>query len=272
MTFPYPSENQDPWFTAFEDFVNALDASGYAAREDRQLIPSGGGQFTLDATGDSLTWDATLEILSPISGFRIDVPAATVTMEDGDALYVELVRSPTTNVVSAGVVATQVPSSDTAYVIGIRRGAVVYFRHGVCLPDGVAREIFTADTGPVIIQMGGRESHSSDVTPLVVGAIAFTPVTHDPVTSLVFRAVAANGDVSLTNKVQLFNVTDSVLVAELSFTSTATAKDEVTLTRGTGAGEIDDPEHIYEVRLLLGAAPGGPSETIELYSAELRLI
>lgn len=272
MSFPFPAENQDPWFDPFEDFVAAMDASAYAAREDRHIILGGGGTFSFDAIGGSLTFDEDLEVFSPIKGFKFTVPAATVVMVEGAVFFVDLVRSPTVGQTLTAQSANQVPNSDTAYIIAIRRGSSVFFRHGLELPTGISTPIFAGGGAlGAVIFVGGRESHDSDVTPLVVAAFAFTPISHDPVTSLVFRAVAANGDVSLTNTVELFNVTDSESVATLSFTSTSIAKDEVALTLGSGVGEIDDPEHIYEVRLLLGAAPGGPTETIELYSAELRV-
>jgi len=271
MTFPYPSEHQDPWFTAFEDFVRAIDASGYAAREDREIVIGGGGDFIFTAGSNSLTFDAPLEIFSPIKGFKFSVAPTTVVLEEGECFYVDLVRSPTGNSALAAVSAARVPSSDTAYIIAIRSGNSVFFRHGLELPTGLTTPIFSTSggSGSTILWAGGRESHDSDI-PLVVGAFAFTPVTHDPVSSMVFRAVAANGDIGLTNKVQLINVTDGETVAELTFTSTSTVKDEVVLTRGAGLGEIDDPEHIYEVRILLGAPPLG-GESIELYSAELRV-
>ena len=271
MTFPYPSENQDPWFQKFEDFVGALDASAYAAREDRSLIIGGGGNFNFVAGTDSFGFDATLEIFSPIKGFKFSIAPTTIALTEGECVYVDLVRGPTGNTALSILTSAQVPSSDTAYIIAIRSGSSVFFRHGFELASGSTTTIFTGGggSGSTVLWAGGRESHNSE-TPLVVGAFAFTPVTHDPVTTMVFRAVAANSDIGLTNKVRLINVTDGEIVAELSFTSTSIAKDEATLTRGAAIGEIDDPEHIYEVQILLGAAPVA-TETIELYSAELRV-
>ncbi len=276
MKWPFPRENLDPWFDSYVDQLSAQDASGYAHREDRNEFLGAGGTFTFDDVGDSLTWDATLEIYSPITGFRIDVPADTISIEDGQVFYVELTRAPTNVITAVPVVSSTIPGNDTAMVIAVRRGSNMVFRHGVSLPSGVPSPLFAPAVPPAgplgTIWAGGRESHDSDVTPLIVGAFAFTPTIYLPdLTSLVFRAVAANGDVGLTNSVILFNVTDSETVATLDFTSTSIAKDEVTLTLGSGVGEIDTPEHIYEVRIILGAPPA-PSDTIELYSTELRVL
>lgn len=274
MKWPYPGEYSDPWYDSFEGLVAQIDASSYAAREDRQLIMAKGGVFSFDADTDTLTWSATLEVLSPIAGFRMDVPAASAVITDGQVLYIDLTRSPTGNVTTSALVADLVPSTDTSYGIAIRRGTDIYFRHGAVLSSGISKNIFTGeDGGPkALVWAGGRETHNSEVSPLVVAAFAFNPTNYDPVTSMVFRAVAANGDVGLTNKVQLFNLTDSVLIAEIDVTSTNTVKDEITLVRGSGAGEIDDVERIYEVRIILGATPAGPTETVELYSAEIRVL
>lgn len=274
MKWPYPNEYVDPWFDAFEEMVAQMDSSAYAAREDRQLIMAKGGVFTFDSPSDTLDWNATLEILSPVSGFRMDLEADSVTILDGQVLYVDLTRSPTTNVTVTAATADQVPNTDTAYGIAIRRGDVIYFRHGIALTSGVSKNLFTGeDGGPkASLWAGGRETHGSELTPLIAGAIAFNPVNYDPVASIVFRAVAANGAIALVNKVQLYNLTDAELVAEIDVTTTATAMDEVVLVRGSGTGQIDDAEHIYEVRLILGAAPVGETDTIELYSAELRVL
>jgi len=120
---------------------------------------------------------------------------------------------------------------------------------------------------------GGRESHNSD-TPLTVGGFAFDPTDYDieGTTKVVkFRVTAANGDVALTNHVQLYNVTDNEVVASsaLTFTTTDLDKKDATLVLGSGAGELKLAETLYEVRIYLGAVPGGPTETIEIYSAEM---
>lgn len=279
MTWPYPSENQDPWFEAFKDFINAADVSAYAAREDRTLILAKGGTFLFDSISGALSWNATLEVMSPISGFRMDLLAGSVVLQDGQIFYVNLTRYPVSNVILTAQVGDQLPSNDVAYPIAVRRGTSVYFRHGLELPTSTPMGLFDGGGGGgggggfglANLWLGGRETHNSD-TPLIVSAVAFTPVSYTGLVSLVFRAVAANGTTGLTNHVQLYNVTDSQLVAELDFTSTSAVKDEVALTLGVGVGEIDTPEHIYEVRILLGAPSGGVSDTIELYSAELRVL
>lgn len=120
---------------------------------------------------------------------------------------------------------------------------------------------------------GAARSTYDSVTPRIAGSFAFNPSDYTinaiPPT-LAFRAVAANGAAALTNSVQLYNLTDSAIVTTVNFTSTSTVKTSIALTIGAGAGQIPNSEKIYEVRIFLGAPPGGdPSKTIELYSAHL---
>lgn len=277
MLWPYPTKDSDPWFAGFESMTGAMDASGYAAREDRNILISGGGQVSFTALTGLVTWPAAIVFMSPISGYKLTLPAGSAVLVDGQHLCVNVVRAPTGNSSLAAFVSAQVPNTDSAMLLAVRNGAAVYFRNGSEVGDGQAKALFSSgglELGTTLIEtvkFAARETHNSD-TPLVVGGDAFAAVTYDKpafTKSMVFRAVAANGDVGLSNVVQLYNVTDSDVVATLTFTTTSTEKIEVVLTQGAGVGQVDLLEKIYEVRIALGAPSGGPTETIELYAAEI---
>jgi hypothetical protein len=128
-----------------------------------------------------------------------------------------------------------------------------------------------------VLSIGGRESYGGvgSGTPLVIGAIAFNPSNYtldNADLSLVFRAVAANGTTPLTTNVRLVNVTDTDTITTLTIVNTTNlVKQETTLTIGAGAGQIDNSEKIYEVQIFV-TAPAVPADSIELHSAELRII
>lgn len=277
MLWPFPSKDSDPWFDGFESMTAAMDASAYSSREDRSILIDGGGTVSFTASTGSLTWSSAIVFLSPIAGFKLSLPAGAATLLDGQCLYVNLTRSPTGNISLAGLVAGSVPNTDSAMLLAIRDGSAVYFRNGAQIQDGQSKTLFSSGglaTGTKlfdVVKMGTRESHNS-TTPLVVGGDAFDPTIYDRsgfTKTMVFRAVAANGDVGLSNTVKLYNVTDSDLIATLTFTSTTTTKMEAVLTQGTGAGQVDPSEKIYEVRIAMGAPPPGQTQTIELYAAEI---
>lgn len=136
MNWPFPSENQRDWYTAFVAFVEAMDASAYAAREDRQLVLAGGGTVTWVTASSTLQWTSELKIVSPITGFQIQIDAASVTISDGEVLYAVLTRAPTRNVTAGPLVAAQVPNSDNAIVLAVRVGANVYWRNGLMMVNG----------------------------------------------------------------------------------------------------------------------------------------
>lgn len=273
MLWPYPTKDTNPWFDAFEDMVNAVEASAYASREDRNIILSGAGDVSFTAGSGVLTWSSEIVVYSPISAYRLSIPVGNVTLADGQRFYVDVTRSPTGNASLVAIVGNQVPNSNTALLIALRDGSSIYFRNGARVLDGQSGALF-AGGGVVhvsVIRIASSESHDS-VTPLVCGGISFDPTDFDKpgyAKSLKFSAIAANGDVGMTTNVQLYNVTDGDLIATLDFTSTTPAKDEVVLVQGSSAGQVDALDKIYEVRISLSAPSGGPTETIELYGAEI---
>jgi hypothetical protein len=136
MKWPYPAENTEPHFDALVSFFTQQDASGYAAREDRHIICQKGGPITFNATTGVLSWGSDIEILAAITGFNWRILTGQVTVDDAELVYVDLVRAPTQNRTVAPIVAGQVPSTDTALIIGIRRGNKFYFRSGALLGSG----------------------------------------------------------------------------------------------------------------------------------------
>lgn len=158
MLWPYPAENQDPWFDAFENMVVAMDSSVHAAREDRNIWMGGGGTVSFNSGTGELSWTEPFEIYTTEVGFIHTIPAGSVLLEDGELIYVNVVRRPTTNLVVAPTVASQVPSSDSAIAIALRRAESVYFRFGSKIDAGESFNIFQGGGGGG----GGGGGSSSD--------------------------------------------------------------------------------------------------------------
>lgn len=143
MSWTYPAEGQDPWYDRFESFVNALDASGFASREDRHVILMEGGLFSFSASTGVLSWAGTIELLAAITGFRWTIAPGNITLAEGDMCYVDVSRAPSQNTALTLVKVTQVPSSDNAVFICIRRNGRVYFRGGYILLSDVPVELIS---------------------------------------------------------------------------------------------------------------------------------
>lgn len=141
---PYPAQLREPWFTEFVAALEAIDAQTYAAREDRNLIMMGGGtvSFNVSGTLGTLAWTQAIDIYSPPTGLLVSIPIGSIALLDGEAFYVDMVRSPTAPTTTAAQKASQVPSTNTAILIGLRRGVRVYFRQGDVISDGMAVDLF----------------------------------------------------------------------------------------------------------------------------------
>lgn len=142
MQWSYPGLDDDPWFEKFDQMVRSQDSSAYAGREDRQIIMGGGGDVTFDAGAGTLTWSQAIDFYSLIAGFRVSVAPATVAIDDGEVIYLNLTRSPTQNVTVSTAAASQVPNTDDALALAIRSGTTVYWRHGSKIEGGDTLNIF----------------------------------------------------------------------------------------------------------------------------------
>jgi hypothetical protein len=138
MAWPYPLENSESWYESFRSMVEAQDASGYAAREDRNLILAGGGTVTWDGSTSLLTWTDYIDIISPISGFKVRIAAGSITIAADQLLYLDLVRAPTRNISTELTTGSQIPTTDTALLLAVRVGADLYWRNGLLLLSGTS--------------------------------------------------------------------------------------------------------------------------------------
>lgn len=149
--FPYPAENQDPFYEQFVGMVDAVDASLYAGREDRQTILMDGGifSFVVDPITQIalLTWGSTINIAAPITGFKWFIGAGSISLLDGEVFFVNLPRAPLTNLAVTAQKGSQVPSTDADLVVGIRRGEHFYFRNGRSLENGDTLNILEVTIG-----------------------------------------------------------------------------------------------------------------------------
>lgn len=181
MNYTYPSRDEDPWYDSFESLVTALDSSTFAHREDRSLVFAGGGTLSWTVATSTFTWDDTIQIASTISGRRISISANSLTLTDGQILYLDLTRQPLSNISTSFQVANQLPSTNNACAVAVRIGGVVYFRTGISLTDGAT------STGIAPVPSAGGGGPGSDTTAIhdnqsgEIAAIALkpTPTTSD---------------------------------------------------------------------------------------------
>jgi len=126
-----------------------------------------------------------------------------------------------------------------------------------------------------IIPCGTRATGTS-ATPLVVHSIAFDPSIYTltgATKTLIFRTIAATGNSTVTGHIKLRDITTGQDISIINLTNqTAQIKSEVSLSIGSpGTNTIANSEKIYEIRIYVDS-PSLLNDTIELYSAEIRVI
>jgi hypothetical protein len=142
MKWPYPDKDTDPWFEKFASMTEAMDASGYAAREDRNIIFGGGGNVTWDAGSSTLSWASDIVAFSMIAGFKLSIPAGSIFLTDSNVLYADLVRSPVDNSAIGIVSASSSPNTNNSIALAIRSGSTVYWRWGSKIESGETLNMF----------------------------------------------------------------------------------------------------------------------------------
>jgi hypothetical protein len=142
MIWPFPDKDSDPWFENFESMVTAMDSSGYASREDRNIIFGGGGDVSWDSGTGTLTWVAPIVVYSMIAGYKLSIPAGFVIVPDTKVIYANLTRSPLANASLAVATASTVPNTNDAIAIAVRVGSTIYFRWGSKIENGETLNLF----------------------------------------------------------------------------------------------------------------------------------
>jgi len=295
MDWPYPSRNKSEWFTQFEGFAQAQDASGYAAREDRNLKITGGGPLTFAASAGLLTRSSDIVVPSPITGFTWTIASGSLNLDDGEFAYLTLPRRPLTNRTVSLSAAATVPSTDDDWVVAVRVGDRVYFREGQVLRDGESKELLQAGGGGVAV---GEPTDASDPVPLsyleshtlrkeritgyhqvdgVTGAlntqdfIPFDPTLYpDAQIDFVASLWVSVGTINVA--VEMYNVSDGETLSSSQISGVSDLLPTIyraTLTQGDSAGEMKLSEKLYEVRLSNDGSLG--SELVNLGGAYLEI-
>jgi hypothetical protein len=259
MGWPFPTENQDPFFEAFQAMMTALDSSGYAAREDRNLIFGGGGTMTwninpLNGIG-TLTWSSTLFVFSSNVGFYHAIAAGSIQLQTAELVYCILTRAPTANITTTLASSPQFPPAadgDAWYCLGVMGGDNrLYFRNGKVMNDGDSAEVLQTNGGGfgkkdeilnLNIPIALRED--TDLSSYqVVGQYWFDPadyVISGTTPTLVLKTIAFTTLPSDLGYVALYDLTNAAWLAECTFSSsTPTQYTDNVVTWPTGPALLE---------------------------------
>lgn len=253
---PYPSEGADPWFQPHEQSLEDVDSQTFALRENRDIYATDGGVFTFTASTGLLTWDSSIFITAPLTGFRTEIVAGSISLEDGEYLYFNLTRGPSANLTAIPQKAQVVPNTNEAYSLAYRKGSSVYFRQGVLI-DGASISILSAPP-------------SAEVTFLQAGVVVATRPKANFVSGMlvVDNAPFNRVDLTVAAGASVWTCPAGVVVGDMVYISASDTVDRANATSiatapaigcvvskptATSASVLFDAQ---EVALFLGLTPG----------------
>jgi hypothetical protein len=282
LNWPYPSENQDPWWEKFKSFVEAVDQSFYTTREDKNFVLFGGGTVSFDASSGLLSWTDPLEGVAATTGYRWNIPTPTtggsVTLQDGEFFYVELTRAPQSTQSLVAEKGSRIPVSDDALVIAQRLGTAVIFRNGAVVGDGQSVILF----GPRIFTtisdvIGIAGQQDTDQTGWQdKGGLRYDPAAYFPGGSGITREIkfyamlwTTDDTTPLAAEARLYNLTDGAEVSGSELSSDSLTPDmQVSGALTPGLGNFKSTVADYAVQLKLDDTFGSPGVSDRIFCVQ----
>jgi hypothetical protein len=125
----YPAEEQDPWYSVRETFDKSIEKAIYSLHENRNTIFAGGGTIAF-AVPPTFTWSADIELLNLVTGKITTIVAGSISVNDGEVLYVDVTRPLLANATATIQKATTIGKDLNRQLIGVRRGSKIYLING----------------------------------------------------------------------------------------------------------------------------------------------
>jgi hypothetical protein len=187
--YPIPSEFDEPYFATAKSYFLATDLADWGLAENDNLIWSGGGSFSWNATTGTLTWASTVEIRAKTTVWSATIagppsPGGQLVLQDGESAFFKHPRLLVANQAVTLVIGpvTQIPGArlHDITLLATRVGTTVFFPDGKSLKDGESGEIFGGGTGNTV--QPHEHQNAKVIEPAVLGTtlldlniISFTP-------------------------------------------------------------------------------------------------
>jgi len=134
LEIPYPEENQNPFYDAYRQQMEAMSRILFQVKLQSQFIVSGGGVVAFNAGTNTLTWTQDFMIPVYYYGFKLNVRFGPdyanrqALMSDGQALYIEVPFVLTQNMVVNFSQGTAINKDNhQIFVVCYRNGNKVHF-------------------------------------------------------------------------------------------------------------------------------------------------
>jgi len=280
LSLPIPEEFNEDWFDEFGDLVNQIDTSLFANRDQRNLLLNGGGAVDMTA-GGLVTWQDDFQLYHGSTGFAGTIAAnpGGTTLEDGEFIYVDLVRGPTgaytpTPVVGSGAVT----ANDNVLILFARSGQYLWiYQQGVI--DSLAPAFATGgrfQSGEKLIYpVSLTTSDTQGEGPLVMGRTRLRLSDHlysDAASRIIqLRVEHQVSNPGLVADITLVDVT-AAPVTVASFQSNDTQPNQQLIDISDDVVSLID-EQVYEFRAGLVVGPSyNPDDLVTVWSASIEIV
>jgi hypothetical protein len=145
--FTYPSDRELPFYDSYKAGFLAQDSAIWANAENTNLVFTGGGFFSWDATTNTLLWTDQIGVHGFTTPFKAVIDgAADMEVFDGEVIFFKLPR------VLEEDTTVQLYRSNRTFLSGAklhdikvfcaRVGSTIYFGNGQSLKDGDTGDVF----------------------------------------------------------------------------------------------------------------------------------
>jgi len=278
LQHPIPEQNRLEWYDQFLALTASLDEADFSSRDDRNVVIFGGGTFTFSESG-RVNWTQAVTFRHGSSGYNGILPLdddTGITMEDGDWVYVDLVRGPAgeyplTPYKTSGAL----PATNKAYAFMARLGDVLWIRHlGFVLLGGAISTTSTViNSGEKLISVVPfvqKGVQGSDLQ--LLGRFRLSTDDYEianATMSLNLRVEVQVSEDELTGDVEFYDATSGdVLKASTTVTSEQPVQFEATFVAEGGG------DRVYELRAGLDPEEGpyDPDQEIIVWHAAVEVI
>lgn len=179
LGIPYPSKNAREWFDEWQAMMNSVDSNLFGLLDGRNVFESGGGVISWNVP--TLDWSESLGFVSPTFGKVATVSVGSISVADGEFVFVVLSPGLTADTTTSLLTATRVPVDIGARVFAYRSGDVLYFTKGLSLSDTETNEVEVVILTGAVIDMTGTQVIGVEYGAIEIDAVETVPTTiEDP--------------------------------------------------------------------------------------------
>lgn len=179
---PIPSEYEESYYATMKGNFLANDMATWALSENDNLIWSGGGVFSWDATTGTLIWSAPVEVRAKTTAYKTIIqgpplPGGQLHLNDGECAFFQLPRL----LVGDQILPSPLTVGPLTLLPGVRLhdikmfacrvGTTIFLPNGKSIKDGESGGIFGAGIGTTITPH--EHQPPKIIEPLVTGQVLF---------------------------------------------------------------------------------------------------